>query len=64
MSCSRLRTIYLPDSLAEIGDSAFGACLILTSVKYAGSADDFAKIDIELGNTHMTGASIAYGARP
>jgi hypothetical protein len=64
MSCSRLRTIYLPDSLEEIGDSAFGACLILTSVKYAGSADDFAKIDIALGNTHMTGAPIAYGARP
>lgn len=63
-SCSSLRTVYLPKSLVKIDDSAFSGCIIISTVKYAGSSEDFAAIEISSGNNHMLNADFTYNAKP
>ena len=42
-----LSKVSIPVSIKIIGDQAFSNCLYLTEMYYAGTADDWAKIDID-----------------
>ncbi len=43
-NCSSLTSITIPDSIAEIGTSAFTACSNLTKVNYLGTMEDWCNI--------------------
>ena len=42
-----LSKVSIPASVKMIGDQAFSNCFDLTEMYYAGTADDWAKIDID-----------------
>ena len=58
--CSSLTSIVIPASVTSIGSYAFDGCSRLTSVYYKGSADEWAKISIDLFNSSLTNATIYY----
>ena len=57
----RLKSIELPADVALIERDAFDGCGRLKTVRYAGSAEDRAKIRIEKGNDALTKAEWIYG---
>ena len=58
--CSSLTSITIPDSVTSIGRSAFYLCRSLETVYYAGSEEDWQKIDIGNYNYNLTNAEIIY----
>lgn len=50
LSCSKLKSITIPLALKNVGFDAFEYCHMLNEVFYAGSEEDWKKIDIEYGN--------------
>ncbi len=61
-SCTSLTSVTIPDSVTTIGNSAFYWCNRLSKVEYAGSAVDWAEIDIGSDNTRLTSATINYNS--
>ena len=52
--CSGLASVTIPDSVTSIGDDAFYGCESLTTVYYAGTEAEWAKIIIGLDNSNLT----------
>ena len=40
-------SVVIPDSATSIDDDAFGKCSSLTSVYYKGTAEDWAKVEVD-----------------
>lgn len=55
-NCTSLKTVHLP-AVSQIGYAAFLGCPSLSDVYYAGSAEDFAKIEILADNEPLTSAA-------
>ena len=62
--CSSLESVVIGDSVNSIGGYAFAYCDSLTDVYYAGTEEEWAKIDIDSGNTDLIGAIIHYNYVP
>lgn len=60
--CSRLASVSIPQSVAEIEYAAFASCGSLKNVYYAGSASQWKKIDIGGRNEKLTDAVIYYAS--
>lgn len=60
LSCSSLKSIVLPSSIKSVRNMAFILCSSLTDVYYAGSEDDWSKVDIKSDNTPLINATIHY----
>ena len=61
-NCSSLTSMTIPDSVTRIGWYAFYGCNSLKDVYYAGSADEWKKIDISDYNAPLTKATIHYNS--
>ena len=59
--CKSLLTIELPESLKTIDIVAFNGCDSLTDVYYAGSSEQWEKIDIGAYNDALKNATIHFG---
>ena len=59
--CSALESITIGGGVKRIWENAFGDCTSLSTVNYAKSADDWAKIVIYEGNEALGKATIIYG---
>lgn len=63
--CDNLTSINLPDSLTSIGDYAFSDCEKLADVYYAGTEEQWKKIEIsdwDNGNDNLINATIHYNS--
>jgi len=60
-NCSSLKEIYLPESITDI-DAAFNGCKSLETVYYAGTEEDWNKINIDDDNPELIYAKRIYGA--
>lgn len=59
--CTSLESITIPKSLTSIGESAFAGCEKLNKINYEGTAEDWAKIEINTtGNEVLNNATINY----
>ncbi len=58
--CKNLKTVSIPLSVSTIENDAFAVCTSLTDVYYAGSAEDWSKIEIGYENECLTDANIHY----
>ena len=58
--CKNLKTVSIPLSVSLIENNAFAGCTSLTDVYYAGSAEDWSKIEIDYENECLTDANIHY----
>ena len=58
--CYSLESITIPDSVTSIGDQAFSGCASLETVYYAGSEEDWRKIDIGAYNSDLIYAEIIF----
>ncbi|MBR0120614.1 MAG: leucine-rich repeat protein [Clostridia bacterium] len=58
--CKNLKTVSIPLSVSLIENNAFAGCTSLTDVYYAGSAEDWSKIEIYYENECLTDANIHY----
>ena len=56
--CENLSEVIFPKGIESIGLDAFLGCDAITSVKYAGTADEWAAISIASGNESLTGAAL------
>ncbi len=63
-NCYYLERITLPKSLDKVGYRAFVGCTRLDEVYYAGSAQDFGKIELQAENTWLQNADIQYDYEP
>ena len=52
-ACLALREINLPLSLTRIGHAAFAECKSLTHAFYEGTAEDWARVEVEGGNAQL-----------
>ena len=61
--CSSLTGINIPDSVTYLGDAAFSGCSSLKDVYYAGSQEQWSKIEIDdLKNESLFSATIHYNS--
>ena len=61
--CSSLTGINIPDSVTYLGDAAFSGCSGLKDVYYAGSQEQWSKIEIDdLKNESLFSATIHYNS--
>ncbi len=61
--CSSLTSINIPDSVTYLGDAAFSGCSGLKDVYYAGSQEQWSKIEIDdLKNESLFSATIHYNS--
>lgn len=61
--CKDLINVIIPDSVTSIGNSVFSYCENLKTVNYKGTAEQWKKISIGLGNEYLTNAIINYNYR-
>ena len=62
LGCS-IETVTIPDSVVSIGKGAFIGCENLKDVYYAGTRDDWEKINIESNNSALTNATIYFDGK-
>ena len=60
--CTGLRAVSLPAGLTEIGAGAFNDCVMLSSIDFAGSAEQWARIAVGERNEALQNAVVRYGA--
>lgn len=60
--CSSLTSVRIPDSVTEIDCNVFYGCDALEDVYYNASKSEWDKIEIALGNSWLTNATIYYNA--
>ena len=60
--CKHIAYVFFPLGLAKIGEGAFGACTALSTVKYAGTEEEWSKIAIGSDNDPLYAAEIEYEA--
>ncbi len=60
--CTGLKSISVPLSVTKIDMSAFDSCASIADVYYAGSAEDWKRIDIGICNDNFTNANIHYNS--
>ncbi|MBR3439296.1 MAG: leucine-rich repeat protein, partial [Clostridia bacterium] len=58
--CKNLKTVTIPLSVSLIENDAFTGCTSLTDVYYAGSAEDWSKIEMLYADEYFTGVNIHY----
>ena len=58
--CKKLTSVVIPDSVTTIREYAFSYCENLKTVNYKGTAEQWKKISIGLGNEYLTNATINY----
>lgn len=58
----RLTSITIPVSVTRIGSGAFSGCSNLDSVVYAGSSDQWERVDKQYGNSILDSVDITFGA--
>jgi len=58
--CTELTEVIIPYGVTKIGMNAFKYCTALTNVRYGGSEEQWAAIEIKNGNESLTGAAISY----
>ena len=58
--CSRIREIYLPESIEKIKDYAFGYCKSLVKILYGGTKEEWRKIRKDEGWDEGTGDYIVH----
>ena len=63
-SCTSLASIEIPNSVTKIGRYAFDHCDSLSDVYYTGSAEEWAKVGIDIYNTPLKNATIHYNYVP
>ena len=63
-NCFNLESVIIPDSVTMIGWDAFHECSNLKDVYYTGSANDWAKIEIDDSNVELENANIHYNYDP
>ena len=59
-NATKLTSITIPSSVTSIDAPAFHYCSSLTTVYYGSTADDWARISIGNGNSHLTNATRYY----
>ena len=57
---ARITAVVIPVEITAIGSHAFDSCENLTAVCYAGTAEQWANVQIGSGNASLTGASVRY----
>lgn len=55
-------TLYIPFSVTEISDMAFYQCAYLTSIRYAGTPEDWERISVGSKNYSLTAAAKSFSA--
>ena len=58
--CSNLTSVTIPDGVTSIDYQAFNGCSSLTTVNYKGTQEQWGQINIDSGNSNLTGATINY----
>ena len=59
-----LKEVYIPSSVTKISDKVFDGCTALTTVRYGGTEEQWAKIKIGSNNSWLTDANIVYNYTP
>ena len=59
--CTSLKSVSLPRTMAYIGEDSFEGCDELADVYYAGTPEEWAKIDIREDNECLLNANIHFG---
>ena len=59
-NCADLETLNIPASTTLILPNAFSGCSSLTTVNYDGSAEDWANVDVQIGNDFLMAANIVF----
>lgn len=59
-NCSRLTSMVIPASVLEVGDYAFRGCSKMETVYYAGTANDWTKVNFGLYSGAVTSAARYY----
>ena len=57
---ARITAVVIPAEITAIGSHAFDSCENLTAVCYAGTAEQWANVQIGSGNVSLTGAPVRY----
>ena len=57
---ARITAVVIPVEITAIGSHAFDSCENLTMVCYAGTAEQWANVQIGSGNASLTGAPVRY----
>lgn len=63
-NCSALTSITIPDSVTSIGYNAFEGCTGLTDVYYTGAEQEWAAINVGVGNNVLPQITIHYNYVP
>ncbi|MDE7361606.1 MAG: leucine-rich repeat domain-containing protein [Oscillospiraceae bacterium] len=58
--CGALETVTIPSSVTEIWSSAFHGCYSLKTVNYAGTQEDWNKIEIDRDNNELNNVTIYF----
>ena len=61
--CGNLTTINIPKSVKNIGYGAFNYCDKLLNINYAGTEEEWNKIEISYGNEILEKVEINYNAK-
>lgn len=60
LGCSNLKTIDVPSSVTEIGESAFAGCTELETIRYFGTEKNWNDITIAQGNENLIHATVVF----
>ena len=60
LCCTSLTDIVIPEGVVSIGDAAFASCHNLENIYFAGTQEQWQKIEIGTNNKELTSATITY----